>query len=260
MSERRWELWKRLSGDERIAQIYDVLLEVSELSLRELAERIHVPRTTLYPALDWLKNRGLISQKESGREVRFVAAPPHVWLHVVEETRAQAEALKHAVDVQLPGWASAYEVTHRPRVRAFEGEEGLKALRSEVFSLDGEVWEYFAVDAALKEMAKLEQGKRVQGTSRIPKGRVLMALEHAEDVPPFFDRRTCEVRWIPLQETPFAGSITFVGSRVYLLASRAEPMGLVIESGDLVAMLQTLYQAKWDTARPWLPPMGWDMS
>lgn len=257
MSDPRWSVWNKLSGDEKIARVYDVLLDRGELTPTEIAEQLQLPRTTLYPAFEWLKQHHLVKTVERGRETRYIASSPETWRMVVEEQRVEAEGRARAIELQLPGWISAYESAHRPRVRAFQGEEGLRALRQEVFEVGGEVWEYFAVDEALKSQAKIEEAKRVQYTSGFSRGRSLFVLDAEQDAPPFFDRRTWDVRFLPKDQAPFSGSLVLLSDRAYLLASQAECMGLVIESKDVVGLLKSLYARAWEQATPWTPPPHW---
>ncbi len=257
MADPRWLIWSTLAGDEKIARIYDALLDHGERTPTEIAEALNLPRTTLYPAFEWLKKRGLVTVVERGRETRYVASAPDAWRRLTEEQRAQAETLARALETQLPGWVSAYETAHRPRVRAFEGEAGLLSLRQEAFEVGGEVWEYFTVDEALKTQAKVEESKRVQYTSGFTRGRSLFVLNNATDTPPFFDRRTWEVRALPRAEAPFAGSLVLMRDRTYILSSQAECMGLAIESPDVTHLLKSLYEHAWQRATPWIPPATW---
>lgn len=257
MADPRWLVWSKLAGDEKIARVYDLLLDHGELTATEIADRLTLPRTTLYPSFEWLKQRSLVTVIMRGREMRYVANAPHIWRLVAEEQRSKTETLTHEFEVQLPGWVSTYEAAHRPRVRAFEGELGLRDLRKEAFELGGEVWEYFAVDETLRAQAKVEEAKRVQYTSGFERGRSLFVLEREGDAPPFFDRRAWEVRWLPREHAPFTGSLVILGDRAYIVSSQAECMGLAIESSDVTNLLKSLYECAWQQARPWTPPSGW---
>lgn len=259
MADPRWSVWAKLAGDEKIARVYDVLLDRGELAQTEVADVLEVPRTTLYPAFEWLKQRALITAIERGRKTCYVASAPQTWRVVAEDHRTHAEALVRAFEVQLPGWISVYEQAHRPRVRAFEGSAGLRDLRKEAFELGGEVWEYFAVDDALKTQAKIEETKRVQYTSGFERGRSLFVLHDEGDVLPFFDRRTWDVRWLPSENAPFSGSLVIIRDRVYIISSQEECLGLVIESPDVTALLKSLYERAWQQAKPWMPPQNWEL-
>lgn len=255
----RWSLWAQIAGDEKAARIYDALLLRGVLSPKEIADELGCPRSTLYPAFDWLRERGLISMMVKGRSVEFIAAAPSRWRVVAETKKLEAEQLLSDVQGRMDEWAATYKSGPRPRARAFEGEEGLKAIREEVVRLGGEVWEYFAVDARVKAQAKVGERERIQHTSAVPTGRALLALSHPEDIPPFFDRRLTEARFILRKDAPFSGSLTIAGQRAYLISPEDGHFGLVIESHEVVQLLRSLYQRAWDQAQPWNPPEGWGM-
>ena len=257
MNAPRWSLWVAIAGDENAARVYDCLLTHGPLSPTQIAQRLECPRSTLYAAFEWLRAEGLVSTLVKGRSLELLAAAPSRWRAVAEQQRLEADALLADIDRQMPEWVASYQQGSRPRARAFEGEGGLKAIREEIVRFGGEVWEYFAVDPRLKAQAKIAELERIQCTSEIPQGRVLLALPHPEDLPPFFDRRSFEARWTPLAQAPFAGSLTLAQDRAYLISPQDGHFGLVIESAETVQLLRSLFLAAWNQAQPWQPSKGW---
>lgn len=257
MATPRWQLWSQIAGDENTARVYDCLLTHGALNPTQIAQHLSCPRSTLYAAFDWLRERGLISTTIQGRSVQYVAAAPSRWRALAELKRIEAEQVLKDIDGSMSEWVASYQHGSRPRARAFEGEEGLKAIREEVVRLGGEVWEYFAVDSRLCEQAKVAEHERIQRSSEVVKGRVLLALGKADDIPPFFDRRAFDVRWIKLEEAPFAGSLTLVQDRAYLVSTLDGNFGLIIESPETVQLIRSLYANAWRQAQPWEPPVGW---
>jgi sugar-specific transcriptional regulator TrmB len=257
MSVPRWSLWAQIIGDECAARIYDSLLTHGALTPTQIAQHLTCPRSTLYAAFDILKEQGLISTSTKGRSVEYTAAAPSRWRALAEMKQLDASHVVKNVEEHLSEWTASFRQGSRPRARAFEGEEGLKAIREEVALDGGEVWEYFAVDARLRAQAKLHEHERIQKTSEVKGGRVLLALEHRDDAPPFFDRRSFEVRFIMLDQAPFAGSLTLVQNHAYLISTHDENFGLVVESTETVQLIRSLYVHVWNQAKPWSPPVGW---
>ena len=257
MSVPRWSLWSHIAGDAHTARVYDCLLTHGALTPTQIAQHLSCPRSTLYGAFDWLREQALISTSVQGRSVQYVAAAPSRWRAIAEKKRIEAEQVLTEIDSHLPEWIASFSQGSRPRARAFEGEEGLKAIREEIVKRGGEVWEYFAVDARLRAQAKVSEQERIQQTSEVVGGRVLLSLERADDVPPFFDRRPFEVRSILMEQSPFTGSLTFVQDRAYLVSTHDAHFGLVIESPETVQLLRSLYMHAWNQASAWEPPEGW---
>lgn len=193
MTMPRWMLWSQIAGDELSARVYDCLLTHGTLNPTQIAQHLSCPRSTLYASFDWLRERGLISTSIQGRSVQYVAAAPSRWRALAELRRIEAEQVLKDIDGSMAEWIATYQHGSRPRARAFEGEDGLKAIREEVVRLGGEVWEYFAVDARLREQARVAEQERIQRTSEIRTGRVLLALQSETDAPPFLigGRLTC---------------------------------------------------------------------
>lgn len=252
-------VWEHLSGSARTARMYEVLLHASALNVQELARLMQEPRSTLAVSLEWLLNHELIKKEVRAREVWYRALSPARWVTLSEELCHQSQEWRRRAEQALPGWLAVYDERHRPRVRAFEGGAGLSRVREEILSMKGEIWEYFAVDKALLRLANYEAPKRIAVSAGVG-GRVLLALASLEDHPPMFDRRGFEVRWIPLNEAPFAGSLSLIEDRAYLVASSEEQVGLVMESPDVAGLLRSLYERSWSLAKPWIPPTGWGIA
>ncbi len=253
----RWSLWAQIAGDEHTARVYDCLLAYGALTPTQIAEHLACPRSTLYPAFDWLRDKGLISSSVEGRSVRYLAAAPSRWRAIAEIRRVEADQVIADVDSHMSEWAASYHQGPRPRARTFEGQAGLMAIREEVTRLGGDVWEYFAVDARLRAQAKVHEQERIQQSSEIHRGRVLLALENESDAPPFFDRRPFEVRWIKLDQAPFMGSLTLVQDRAYFVSTHDGNFGLIVESPETVQLLRSLHATAWSQAKIWEPPVGW---
>lgn len=252
-------VWAHIAQSDRTARVYQALLQAQALRLQDIADVLNEPRSTLQSSLEWLLAQTLIQKEAHAREVWYRALSPSRWLVVCEERCQEAQEWRRRAEQALPGWLALYDERHRPRVRAFEGGDGLSRVREEIASMKGEIWEYFAVDEKLRQIAAYDAPKRIAISSGIG-GRVLLALASEQDTPPMFDRRGFEVRWIPLQEAPFAGSLSLVEDRAYLIASSDEQVGLVMESPDMVGLMRSLYERSWSLAKPWSPPSDWGLA
>ena len=58
------------------ASVYVALLQVDNDSVLDLAKRTKINRTTIYPVLESLAKKGLISEIKIDKKVRFQAEPP----------------------------------------------------------------------------------------------------------------------------------------------------------------------------------------
>ena len=61
---------------EKEAQMYLALLQVDSESIQELAKRTGINRTTVYPVLETLKKKGLVSEIQIGKKTYYSAASP----------------------------------------------------------------------------------------------------------------------------------------------------------------------------------------
>ncbi len=259
MPTNRWKLWERLARDEKIARVYEALFSVEALTLTDIAQKLVLPRTSLYPAIEWLRERALITSEVRGKTTLYRANPPTAWRAIAEEEREQSAMLVRETDAALTGWLAEFASTHRPRVRAYDGEAGIRTIREELRSKGGSIWEYYCVDDRVHAQATMEEAQRITLSSELIGGRVLLVLQNEAIVPPFFDRRGYEVRFLLEHDAPFSGSLTFAGETAYLLSSGEECSALAIESKDFSLLLRSLYLHAWERATAWEAPSGWGM-
>jgi len=120
---------------EKEAKIYLALLQVDRNGVQELATRTKINRTTVYPVIESLQKKGLVSEVQEGKKVEYVAEPPERLETYVERQKVvYEENAKRLKDVIPQIKSIGREQGERPVVKYFEGREGAISAHEEFYA------------------------------------------------------------------------------------------------------------------------------
>lgn len=118
------------------AAVYLAALETGTAPASEIARTAGLNRVTTYGLLMRLKSRGAIAVSSRGKAQVFTAADPE---HFIADARQRADDLAGVLP-QLLAMAGNHPV--RPKVRVFEGIEGVQAAYRESLAAKSEILNY----------------------------------------------------------------------------------------------------------------------
>lgn len=132
---------KYLAGigfSEKEIKVYISALELGEASVLQIAKKSRINRTTTYPILSALKDKGLVSVINKGKKQLFFAESPEKIGIFVDARIRELESHKN----NLPDLVKELKVfenrrQNKPIVRFYEGDEGINTMLEE-FVPEGE--------------------------------------------------------------------------------------------------------------------------
>lgn len=108
------------------ATVYLGLLELEVATVQEVTKKTDLNRSSIYVVLDMLKKRGLVSISKDKSILRYVATPPEVLLRSAQDKANAQEQVLQKIQAMIPEMKALHKDTkQRPKVRIFEGREGL---------------------------------------------------------------------------------------------------------------------------------------
>ncbi len=114
--------------------VYAALLHVDNDSVLDLSKKTKINRTTIYPVLDSLAKKGLISEVKIDKKVRYHAEPPERLETYVERQKIVLDEQSKRLKDIIPQLKSVQrEAGERPVVKYFEGREGIISSLEEFF-------------------------------------------------------------------------------------------------------------------------------
>jgi len=116
------------------AKVYVSLLQVDHDSVLDLSKRTEVNRTTIYPVLESLAKKGLVSEIQIDKKVHYKAEPPERLETYVERRKLNFEEQSKRLKDIVPQLKSIQrESGERPVVKYFEGTNGIMSALQEFY-------------------------------------------------------------------------------------------------------------------------------
>lgn len=228
------------------AGCYLALLELGEASMGELVKKSKLKRTTLYDVLDSLKEKNLVSLSKKGKRVTYVAESPKKLIESIDENKRNLEKL-------LPELLSvANSITNKPKVRYFEGVEGVKEVYRDVLRYPNQKIQAWVPENIIEELDKsffedFYTPARLQNK--------IWAEVIASDLPMIrhygqFDKVSLRtMKLIDPARFPFSVEICLYGGDKIGVMSYKDQMGLVIESESIAKTLRSVFNLQWESLR-----------
>lgn len=251
---------KKIGLSENEARVYLALLELGSSTAQEISKKAEVKRATTYVQLETLMKLGLVTlfekapeRKNGASKTFFKAEDPEHLAKIVERAKKTEEERSRAFSEILPDLGKLYQSAgERPRVRFFEGIEGVKTMLSGTFKVKTEAKEILGImdlDSALQIFPKLTE----EYTPARAKHGIHSRVIYTSSQGPLFAKTDTaalrESRFLPKNKFPFSGDISIYGDEVVMSAIKsAKPFGIIIESKEIADSLRAFFELAWQGA------------
>jgi sugar-specific transcriptional regulator TrmB len=237
----------KLGIEEKKAKVYLALLQRGPLPASEIARMTKLKRPTVYDMLEGLMDTGLVSVGFSGSVKVFSAENPDVIVESLKEKLAGAEAL-------MPDLRALYERgPGKPRVKYYEGAEGIKTVCEDILNVKSGEYHYFG---SVREMF-LVTGREYQNyyvERRVKKGVWSNAIRNREkEVDDDFmrsdDKYLRRVRFFPDRIKEDLPALFIYDDKIAVHSGPGENYAMIIESRELSALMRELWKCVWTVAK-----------
>lgn len=241
---------EKLGLTEKEAKVYLATLELGPHPVQDIARKAGVNRATTYVMIEALMQRGLMTSLERGKKRLFNAEPPDRLLSLVRVKERELQEQEREFAQVLPELRAILAASgERPRVRFFEGAEGLRAIREEILSADAkEMWT--ALDAtgttqvlSPQENAEFDRRLREKGVQGCQLYVGMRPVEDLQQAHPHWKFRS-----ISADRCPITGEITVFGNKIFAFTIRGKLIGAVIESEEIAKTLRSIFMLAWEGA------------
>lgn len=242
---------EKLGLSEKEAKVYLASLELGASPVQKISQKAKVNRATTYVVIEDLKAMGLMSTFEEGKKTFFVAEKPERLLVRLESEEVKLKEKIGLLQERLPELKSIFNaVIDKPKVRYFEGVEGLKTVQQDfIESLHpGDIlYTFFPHDKGVEKLGfnvdRFWQ-KRVQKkiTTEIiyssPNGR---QKDYEEELAAYGN----EAKFIDYKEFPIKGGMNIYGNKIFMIDYQGKLGGIMIENQTLAEMMRLIFKLLW---------------
>lgn len=224
------------------AQIYLASLELGSSPVSQIAARAKLNRVTAYDIIEKLVKRGLFSFVTKRKIKYFTATDPEVV--VADFTKKSQELAK-----VLPDLKRLHGTSVHPRVRYFEGVDGIKNIYTDTLTSTTEILNYCnsreirTFWPEYDEEYVQERAKKQIHLRGIALNDAYGKTVHDEDT------KFCrEIRLIPEGTYNFTNEIHIYDDKVAIISLKDELIGMIIESHEIASSQRAIFQAVWNFA------------
>lgn len=238
-----------LGLSEKETAIYLALLQYESASIQEIATKTKINRTTVYPVLESLQKKGLVSEVQDGKKTEYHAEPPERLETFVERQRVVLEEHSERLRDVIPQIKSIQrEQGERPIVKFFQGRDGSIAAYEEFFSfpesIEKKSYAIFSDDMLhnvftedeISRFRKIRKNKNV--TTSIVYTRKAGDRE--------FEKNNASKR-IDETKYPLTCDITIIDDTVVISTLGKDVASILIKSKDIAETLKTVVRYICDT-------------
>jgi len=240
---------EQLGLKDRQIEIYLSLLQMGEATIAEIAAKTKIKRTTVYSVFDTLVQKGLVTFLDKGWHRAYFAENPKKVLVYFKDQKQNIENQEKKFSEVLPELFGLYNLSAtKPKIRYYEGVEGLKQIYEETLLLKpsqemlaygqatlihkilGDEWvENYLVR---RKKAKIFQRAIVEDSEA--------AREHKQN-----DKgENRQTILVPQDKFPFVNEINIFGNKLSIVSFK-EQMGVIIESADVAKTQRAIFELAW---------------
>jgi len=239
---------KEFGFSEKEIKVYLALLELGKGTVSAIARKAGIQRTTCYTILDSLVNKkvAVISGKEPKQE--YVAESPDMIVEMLkQEVSSSQEQLKNAEKL-VPQLKSIHNVGNRPKVKFYEGKEGLKEVYEDTLTSHEPIRAFATLDDMYQALPGYfpDYFKR-RAKKNIPIKAILPATPAAFERMKYNKEEMRTMALIPSDKFRFSPEINIYDNKI-MIASWRENLGIIIESNEIADAMKKIHELAWQEA------------
>lgn len=224
------------------ARVYLAAIRLGQATVSAIATEAAVQRTFVYGLLEDLQRQGIVSSAEIRGKIHYSPI-------TLSQFKKRQQAKFERFESVLPELRSLEKtVGDRPKVRFFEGIEGIKAALEDTLDqpagskisayVTGE-GVYEQIPEFMDEYLRKRVRKNIEVKALVPDNKVnQMHIEHDESVL----RQTV---LIDADKFPFTNEIDIYGNKVAIMSLQGEILAVIIESESVAKTQRAIFELAW---------------
>lgn len=227
---------------EKESKVYLACTKLGTAVVSDIAHAAGVNRVTAYDILEKLKIRGMVSYYTKKKIKYFNGMAPETLL---EEFEKRTNDLRGV----LPKFKTLTGEINHPRIRYFEGLEGIKAIYADTLSSKTEILNYSNSYEIRKQWPNYDEeyvGKRAQ--KEIFLRGISPRDKSGENVHAHDKENFREMRLIPSDQFDFTNEINIYDDKVSIISFKDELIGMIIESNEIANSQRAIFNMCWQFA------------
>jgi len=234
---------KNIGLTDKESKVYLSCLKNGTSVVSNIASPAGINRVTNYDILEKLKIRGLVSYFTKKKISYFTGLNPEV---VVEQYEKKTNDLRTA----LPEFKRLSGETSHPRIRYFEGIEGIKAIYADTLTSKTEILNYSNSKEIRKNWPTYDKDYVEKRAKRRIFLRGICLKDHEGEIVKSEDGKYFrEMCLIPPEKFDFTNEINIYDDKVSIISFKNELIGMIIESVEIANSQRAIFNMCWQFSK-----------
>lgn len=243
------EIFTKSGFSENESAIFLAILQLGKGTVTQITRKAGLNRTTGYDILDSLVSKGLVSISGKEPKQEYLAESPDHLLSILDNELKEKE--KNILEIKkiIPELKSLHNVRGWPKVRFYEGTEGLKNVYEDTLTSHEPIRAYANVNEMHQALVgyfpkyyERRSGKGISIRAIIPNSEIGKHRASKDN------EESRESVLVPLEKYNFAPEINIYDNKV-MIASWREKLGIIIESVEITDAMKKIYELAWIGAK-----------
>jgi len=239
---------KKIGLSENESRVYLALLELGSSTAQQVAQKGELKRPTTYVQLESLMKRGLVTSFEKGAKTLFRSEDPEHLKQVLEKEKEEQKEKIATLENILPNLGNLYlSAGERPRVRFFEGVEGLKTIQDEFLKTKEKLVRSIAnADDVLETFPSHGENYISKRAQKGIHSRLIYTSAKGNILNESDEKMLRESKFVPLDKFDLSGETAIYGNTVSISVFRKKPFGVVLESEEIAKSFTAIFDLLWE--------------
>lgn len=248
---------KNLGLTENEISVYLYLLTHGESIASVIAKRLEMKRATVYPTLESLEKKELVSSFIKNKVAHFDAVEPEDIVYLCEQKVNQMQRLKEKASVlhtefkKLRDKGKMPKLEIRGKIKYYEGFDAVVDLIDETLEEKEKEQLCFGLNTYHTELAGDDWGNYTE--KRVKKGMKVLSIqpdtEEAEEYKERDKKELRETRLVPKEKFPGKCELNVIGDMIAMFTTSGKvPMGMKMYNKEMAQALKSLFKLAWERA------------
>ncbi|TSC95793.1 MAG: transcriptional regulator TrmB [Candidatus Berkelbacteria bacterium Licking1014_2] len=247
---------EKLGLSEKEAKVYLATLELGQAAVQQIAKKAGLVRPTTYVILESLMKSGLATTIEQDKKTLYAAESPEQLKTLLKYSEEEIKEKEQRLEQAMPELQAIYNLAeNRPKVKFYEGKEGIIAMQEEFFrvvkkSKEKEIVGFTPIDELFKVFPDYKETYTKRRVGEEIRNRVIYTTSQGRLSDASDKKAMREARFIPKNKFPFSSGFTVYGDdRLALISYGDRLMGVAIESKELTQTFRVIFELAWEAAK-----------
>lgn len=234
---------------EKEVDVYIALLELGKATVSKISLHAGINRTTGYDILGSLVSKKLVSVSGKEPKQEYSAEPPTAITEYLKRKILETESHIKRAEKLLPELTLLHTIENRPKIRFYEGAEGLQHVYEDTLTSSETIRAYASVEDVHNSLPNYFPGyyKR-RAAKNIFIRAIFPYTEAAKKLQKYDVEEKRETAFVPRDKYYFSPEINIYDNKV-MIASWREKLGITIESEEIADAMKKIYELAWAEAK-----------